>query len=149
MDEFKLLSQQQQKNVVRLLIEHRSSIFAYLLAMTRDHDVSEEIIQEVSIVVIENAENFELGTSFQAWVREIARRRILSYWKSRKIRPVHLTDEFIDQLDAGFRQIDGESKSMDRGKALEHCLQQLQPFLRLLVDLRFSQKNSRSNFKRS
>ncbi|GAG03664.1 unnamed protein product, partial [marine sediment metagenome] len=35
--------------VVRLLMERRNSLFAYILAVVRDYHVTEDIIQEVSM----------------------------------------------------------------------------------------------------
>src|SRR5690606_32060643 len=37
-----------KSDVVRLLMEHRDSLFAYILAVTRDFDIAEEVFQETS-----------------------------------------------------------------------------------------------------
>ena len=63
-------------NVVRLLMEHRASLFSYIYTAVRDFDVAEEVFQEVSVAVCESYESFEPGTNFRAWAREIARRRV-------------------------------------------------------------------------
>src|SRR5215510_4591025 len=74
--------EQQRHEVLRLLLEHRDSLFGYIYAIVRDFHVAEDLFQESSVAVCQSATDFQLGTSFGAWAREIARRRVLAYFRT-------------------------------------------------------------------
>lgn len=131
-----------ENQVLRMLIEHRTSLFAYVLAVMRDYNAAEEVLQEISVAVVESAGQFELGTNFSAWTREIARRRIQAYWKSRDRQPLTLSEDSIDRLEQGFELAQRDLPDGERAQALVKCLEKLSPFMRHLFELRFgSRKN--------
>ncbi len=132
----------QHNEVVRLLIEHRNSLFAFILAIVRDYDKAEDVLQEVSVVVCEASHQYQPGTNFGAWVREIARRRILASNRMASRLPVGLTDEHLQLLEVGFARADSKSSGRQRVDALRHCLQTLTQTSRRLLHLRFASRFS-------
>ena len=126
-----------RNEIVRLLMEHRGTLFAFIYASVRDYDVAEEVLQDVSVVVCENSESFELGTNFGAWAREIARRRILAYYRTSKRFPSPLSDEELRNLQAGFDAVD-DTSAKQRMASLSKCLESLKPFAKQLIQLRYA-----------
>jgi len=70
--------------------------------------------------------------------REIARRRILAQWRSAGRLPALLSDEAIEQLQAGFDEAQSRWHPRDRIAALRACLEKLSPAARRLVELRYA-----------
>ncbi len=126
-----------RNEIVRLLMEHRGTLFAFIFASVRDYDAAEEILQDVSVVVCENSDGFELGTNFGAWAREIARRRILAFFRNTKRFPDPLSDEELRNLQAGFDAADVVS-SKTRMASLSECLETLKPFAKRLIQMRYA-----------
>ncbi|MHB8900507.1 MAG: sigma-70 family RNA polymerase sigma factor [Thermoguttaceae bacterium] len=124
--------------VVRLLMEHRHTLFAFIYAVVRDFDLAEEVFQEVSVAVCAGSEAFQPGTNFGAWAREIARRRILAQRRLENRFPELLSDEAILELQAGFDEVEAASGLRDRVAALQACLETLSPAARRLLELRYT-----------
>lgn len=130
----------QRARVVRLLVEHRSAIFAFILTAVRDYDVAEEVFQEVSVAICESFAGYTEGTSFTAWAREIARRRILAQWRSDRRFPLLLSDTALAELSEGFAEVESQGASRQRKTALRACLESLKPASRRLLELRYASR---------
>ncbi len=130
-----------RNEIVRLLMEHRGTLFAFIYASVRDYDIAEEVLQDVSVVICQDSESFELGTNFGAWAREIARRRILAYYRNSKRFPDPLSDEELRNLQAGFDAVDDVSAKR-RMASLAKCLESLKPFAKRLLQLRYAARFS-------
>jgi RNA polymerase sigma-70 factor (ECF subfamily) len=121
--------------VARELLRNRESLFAFLLALARDFNEAEELFQEISLRILERANDFQPGTDFGAWAREFARRTLR---ESRRLRGrLFLSDKALDGVAAGFAAID--DSTLLRKQALDHCLGRLDDAARRLVDLRYGQ----------
>ena len=129
-----------RQEVLRLLLEHRSSLFAFILAVTRKMETAEEVFQEVSLAICESADAYELGTNFMAWAREIARRRIAAQYRRDKRSKELLALLESRGLEAGFARADEEYASQNRVAALHDCLKGLGEFVRRLFELRYASR---------
>src|SRR5688572_1363173 len=87
---------------VRLLMEHRACIFAIIYALVRDYQAAEDIFQDVSVAVCQSYGEFEPGTNFAAWAREIARRRLFAHRRAVGRFPKLLSDEGLARLQIAF-----------------------------------------------
>lgn len=127
-----------RREVLRLLLEHRSMLFAFVLSIARDFDRAEDVFQDVSVVVCERYAQFVPGTDFGAWVREIARRRIWSRSRSEGKLPLALPAESLDHVEAAFVRLQPGEPEM-RMKALRACLGGVAASVRRLLALRYAQ----------
>jgi len=75
-----------QALIAQMLMKHRSELFAYLIAATRNPHDAEDLLQDVSLAASTSWGQYRPGTPFLAWAREIARRRILDYGKKQSRR---------------------------------------------------------------
>lgn len=137
-----LNSQQHRCEVLRLLLEHRDSLFAFIFAIVRDFHVAEDLFQEASVAVCESAADFQLGTSFGAWAREIARRRVLAYFRSSRRTDELLTALSVQLLHEAFDRAEAEAVGQARIDALQRCLAALSPWVQRIIQLRFAAQMS-------
>ena len=103
--------------------------------LVRPSDV-DDVLQEINAVLWEKADSFEPGTSFWSWASQIARFKALN--QIRKYSRERLV--FDEATMKQFAQIaERKLQSLDRRReALDHCLKELPPSQRQLVDLRYS-----------
>jgi len=125
-----------QTEVLRLLLENRDGLFAYIFAIVRDFHVAEDLFQEASVAVCESSADFQLGTSFGAWAREIARRRVLAYFRTSRRTGELLAGLSPDLLQEAFEGA-AQSPGQDRLDALRQCLSGLSPLVQQIIHLRF------------
>lgn len=86
--------------VQRLFIQYQPAIRGYILAMIPDFSLAEDVMQEIFLVVTRKAAAFELGTSFPAWVKTIARYKCLETIRARRNQADSLSEEVLESLDA-------------------------------------------------
>ena len=119
--------------VQKLFIAQINAIRAHIFTLLPDFNLASDVLQEVFLVVTEKAATFEPGTNFNAWVRQITKRKVLE--TVRKQRASQFLDpELIETLCA-----DMPEPSLDepRHDALTTCLEKLSPRAFQLVTLRY------------
>lgn len=129
-----------QARVTQLLMRHRTELFAYLLASTRNPHDAEDLLQDVSLAASTSWAQYRPGTSFLAWAREIARRRILDFAKRRGRRHALLEPEVLESLDAAAAALEAEETVEPRRLALRKCMEELGGTVRKLLELRYADK---------
>src|SRR5258708_4250993 len=77
-----------QGQIARLLMQHRTALYGYIFACVRQHADAEDILQNVSVAVMESIGQLRDEAGFLPWAREIARRRVLAHRRtSRREKP--------------------------------------------------------------
>lgn len=108
-----------------LFLQYQPAVRGYILSMIPDFSVAEDVMQETFIVVTRKAASFELGTSFPAWVKTIARFKALEAIRVHRNSPEYLSEEVIQALGAdrsGFHKNEDE-----RLVHLAACINELAP----------------------
>lgn len=95
-----------QPTLIRRFLEERDAILGYLIALTLDFQVAEEIFQDVSLVVVAEANKNTDVKNVPAWVREIARRRISEYYRkrSRQSPTTPFSESLAEVIDQSFAE---------------------------------------------
>lgn len=124
---------------VRQLLERRDEIFAYVMALVRDWNVAEDLFQEISLVALRKDREGMVVERFGPWIREIARRTVLNYWKTAARSRRFFSMEVLDRIDEVFNRREEEEASRGAAKlgALQRCLGRLPSHLRRIVNLRY------------
>lgn len=125
-----------REEIIRLFMKHRASLFAFALAVVRDFQFAEDVLQEVAVVVCEQWEDFKPGTNFNAWARQITRNKIYSMSRVAK-RDVALTPEAMEGFEFAASLHEGEDA--EQIDALRQCLSKLGDKARQIVTLRYHQ----------
>lgn len=111
-------------------------IHAYILALVFDANSAADLLQEVNIVLWRKFDQYQSGTNFFAWAREIARLAVLRHRQTTASRIVTLDPQVLDELAERFA--DATPNDDDRRQeALTNCLEKLSDADRELILARY------------
>lgn len=120
------------------LLENRDALCAYLYMHLRNWHETEDLFQEVSLVIMRKASAELEIRNFKAWSREIARRTLLDYWKKKKKLPLPLSDSDLQALENAWQRRNADPQSLsERMERLKICLEKLSGDLRRMLGLRY------------
>ncbi|MFN3485857.1 MAG: RNA polymerase sigma factor [Planctomycetota bacterium] len=127
------------------LIRNRHELMAFILALTRDRDAAEEVFQETAVAILSEASRGRVACPFMPWAREVARRRVLEYYRKSSARATApLPNGVLEAVCDTFAE---EEEAVDSGGAfrirlLEECFQKLTVRLQELLELRYRSRMS-------
>lgn len=127
--------------ITRLLMQHRTAIYAYIFACVRNHADAEDILQNVSIAVIESHLQLQTLEGFLPWAREIARRRILAHHRTAQ-RETAFDPELVQALCESADRLEETQPASAHHVALLECLDDLPPQSRKLISQRYKGKDA-------
>lgn len=127
----------ERDRLIRQFQRDRLRLIAYIRALVGDADLTEDIFQEVSVIVLQKVEEFTEGRDLQAWCRGIARNVILRERdKSRRIRTFE-GDRIVELVDAAFSERTGGDAPESRHSLLRACIGMLAAPSRDLLQMRY------------
>jgi RNA polymerase sigma-70 factor, ECF subfamily len=128
-----------QAEFVRLLTQHSSQLFGFILALTANRADAEDVFQNTSVVLWEKFDAFEPGTSFYAWACRIAYFEAL-YQRRKTKRMKTISDEAWHALANHALAV---SDAPDAGEqALADCLEKLPAADRDILEKKYYAKLS-------
>src|SRR5688572_18833662 len=90
------------ESLIRQFQCERVRLLAYIRSLVGDPDLTEDIFQEVSVIVLQKAQNFDATRDLQAWCRGIARNFIKrERSRSRRVK-LFDNDQMIDLVTTAF-----------------------------------------------
>jgi len=122
--------------VVRLLMQHRTALYGFIFACVRNHDDTEDILQNVSVAVTESIGQLKNEAGFLPWAREIARRRVLAHRRG-MCREFVCQPELVQALAEASGRVDREVPASPHHAALMACLEALPGQSRKLILMRY------------
>ena len=124
-----------RKRLMTLMTRHQRQIFGYIYALVPDRHDAEDLLQETSLVICEQFEEFKDGTDFVAWASQIA------WWNVRRARQKFARSKVVfdeEVLEAVASTAVTMVDELDyRHDALAHCLGKLHPRDRDLLLTRY------------
>lgn len=109
---------------VRLWLRHQDAIFGYILASTNNASDADDVFQNTALAAIQSEECPKDDARFLAWAREVARRRILEFYR-RTQRIALVEPQLVDRLAEVADRVESETPSLRRRSALMTCLERL------------------------
>jgi RNA polymerase sigma-70 factor (ECF subfamily) len=131
------ISMSDPATVSKLVAKHRHEVLAYLYSALPDYHAVEDVFQDVCLVAVQKAADFQDGTNFAAWARTIARNKLRE--QLRKRTGVLLDEAFFEGLDRAFEEARTALDPDPRKEALRRCLSELQEGARQIVSLRYGE----------
>lgn len=123
---------------IKEFMQHRSRVMGYILAVTGDYHLAEDVFQEVSVVAFRKQADFKPGTNFGAWVREIARRKLIEERRRMRRSELPLDDAGLRNLEQVHQVgVDTDDNWEAEKDALRLCLSKLSRAGRTLIDQRY------------
>lgn len=120
-----------------LFLKYQPMVRSYILSMVPDFSLAEDILQETFVVVTRKAGEFELGTSFPAWVKTIARFKGMEALRRERGRFVALSDAALEALGTEPHEYAAAEEIDPRIEVLQSCISQLAPQARRSIELRY------------
>jgi RNA polymerase sigma-70 factor, ECF subfamily len=108
---------------------------SYLASQVHRLDDVDDLAQEVFLAALESLSTFRRGDDFGAWLRGIARNKLLLYYRSQSRRSQNL-QRFRDEVTALIADDLEKSATSDRAETIERllrCIAQLPERLRRVV----------------
>jgi RNA polymerase sigma-70 factor, ECF subfamily len=121
---------------VREFTRSAQRLYAYIFTMMGHDAAAADVFQETSSLAWEKFDEFRSGSDFLAWTCRIARFRVLSYFDSRRRRPLPFSDAFIDAVETDLAAMSDALD--DEILALADCYRKLREEDRDLIDRRYA-----------
>jgi RNA polymerase sigma-70 factor (ECF subfamily) len=125
-----------QTQVGKLLMQHRTALYAYIFANVRNHHDAEDILQNVSMAVVESFHQLTGEAGFLPWALEIARRRILRHRRTGD-REQPFDPELLSRLAEAAERVEQVQPARTHEAALRACLEELPAENRRLLQMRY------------
>lgn len=115
--------------------ESKDAVYGYLVYMTRDKQLAEDLSQETFLKMFLHMGKFRQESSAKTWALTIARNVFLTYAK--KKRPILIEEENLER-SFDYYQNDPEESMLyaEKRKSIEECLMALKEQERTLILLR-------------
>jgi RNA polymerase sigma-70 factor (ECF subfamily) len=69
--------------------KYKNRVFAFLLRMTSERELAEDLLQETFLAALRNANQFDKERSFLSWLFGIAHKRAIDYFRHAKVEVEH------------------------------------------------------------
>jgi RNA polymerase sigma-70 factor (ECF subfamily) len=123
--------------LIREFQRDRFRLIGYIRSLVGDPDLTEDLFQEVTVIVLQKAGEFEEGRDLQAWCRGIARNVILREREKSKRLRVFEDGRIVDLVDTAFAERRGEDPVEAHRTLLRRCLELLGSGPREMLTLRY------------
>ena len=132
-----MASEPNKEAYLQLVIQSQNRLYAYILSLTADREAAQDILQEVNLVLLRKADEFEIGTNFNSWSSTIAYYQVSSYWLKNNRNPMVFNSELMTCLAKEASEI-GETFD-ERQDALKLCIEKLTQSKRILLKYRYQE----------
>ncbi|VGO17554.1 ECF RNA polymerase sigma factor SigD [Pontiella desulfatans] len=122
--------------LLRRFYANQGKLRGYVFSATRDYHATEDILQEVAIVVAKKASTYDTGRPALPWFMGIARNQIQRFYRSKGREAGHVSFELLEDFLPLFSSFDNEQIS-DRQVALKGCVEKLPAKQRRIMQLRY------------
>lgn len=127
----------EREHLIRDFQQDRYVLLGYLRSLVGDPNLAEDLFQEVSVIVLQKAEQFETGRDLQAWCRGIARNLALRHRHESTRLKYFADDRILELVDAAFAENSDREIWDPRRTQLRKCMESLAAPSRELVQLRY------------
>lgn len=132
-----------ENTVIRVLLADRAKLLAYIWSIVRDEHVTEDVFQEVSMLAVSKRAKIQDSQALLPWLRRTARYRALHAIRRKGNSPLLLDAGALDALAPHWQEYD-DVPSSTLADALRKCVDQLTPYARRIVVLRYIEGQSSS-----
>lgn len=121
---------------LKLFMKNQGELFGFIMKLLPNYSVAEDIMQETMTTAWQKFVSFEEGTNYIAWVKRIARYKVMGYiGKSKSHSIVHFSDDVLEELANQEPAIVSQNIYFE---ALHGCVGKLKGHSREIVRLRYA-----------
>jgi RNA polymerase sigma-70 factor, ECF subfamily len=123
-----------------LYARHNVRVYRFILRLTGNQTLAEDLVSEVFLDVWRQAEGFESKSQVSTWLLAIARYKALSALRRRTDE--HLDDQMAATIEDTADDPETVVNTKDRATIIQKCLTQLSPAHREVIDLVYYHEKS-------
>src|SRR6266436_1074935 len=123
-----------------LYVRHSVRVYRFVLRLTNDSSLAEDLVSEVFIDVWRGARGFKEKSQVSTWLLAIARNKALSAMRARLDE--QLDDEMAITIADPADNAETTVNKRDRSRCVQHCLSLLSPLHREVIDLVYYHEKS-------
>jgi RNA polymerase sigma-70 factor (ECF subfamily) len=124
-----------EKGFSVLYSKYKNRVFGFLLKMTGEKDVAEDLLQETFFAAYRNVAQFDRSRSFLSWLFGIAHKRTIDYFRHAKVEHEH-QDDAVGSIGSKIDAPDVKLSNEDLRKVISAAVQELEPMQREVFMLR-------------
>jgi RNA polymerase sigma-70 factor (ECF subfamily) len=121
-------------------VRHSVRVYRFVLRLTNDSSLAEDLLSEVFIEVWRGARGFKAKSQVSTWLLAIARNKAFSAMRARLDE--QLDDEMATAIADPADDAETTANMRDRNAIVEHCLSKLSPLHREVLDLVYYHEKS-------
>jgi RNA polymerase sigma-70 factor (ECF subfamily) len=72
--------------------KYKNRVFGFLVRMTGDREIAEDLLQETFFAALRNVQQFDRSRSFLSWLFGIAHKRTIDFFRHAKVETEHKQD---------------------------------------------------------
>jgi RNA polymerase sigma-70 factor, ECF subfamily len=119
---------------------HNVRVYRFIVRLTGNQTLAEDLVSEVFLDVWRQAEGFESKSQVSTWLLAIARYKALSALRRRTDEP--LDDHMAESIEDTSEDPETLVNAKDRSAIVQKCLTQLSPAHREVIDLVYYHEKS-------
>lgn len=133
---FDLWAKGRTEGFSKLYEKYKRRVFGFLMKMTGDREVAEDLMQETFLAALRNREQFDRERSFLSWVFGIAHKRTIDYFRHARVERVH--GDIAEERSTGSKieTPDTAADSKHLRGLIQEAVQKLDPLQREVFLLR-------------
>jgi RNA polymerase sigma-70 factor (ECF subfamily) len=120
---------------IQLYARHQQYLFSYVLALVPQWADAEKVAESTQIVLWRKFEQYQEGTSFSDWAKQVAKGEVLKYRERRKKEWLCFSSDVVNKLDRELRLMEGMLQN--QRECLPTCLTKLSEKPRILLYHRY------------
>ena len=124
--------------VDELVRENHARLRAFIFSRTREYETTDEVAQEVFLVVLKQIDTYDRSQPAWPWILGIARNKLREFWRERakrtgdSLEALIATEELRREEEGIAQALEGELEAM------ESCMESLSPESRRLVTMTYT-----------
>ena len=131
----------QHHQFVERFVRSQDRIYAYVATLLPNRADAEEVFQQTSLILWKKWQEFDTSRDFVAWACGTAHHEVRNFLRKHKDRGrVYLSEEILAQVAQMRLELHDVLEA--RRQALRHCLDQLEPQRRALLERCYAGKDS-------
>jgi RNA polymerase sigma-70 factor (ECF subfamily) len=123
---------------VQLLTSAQPRLYSYIATLLGDVHNANNVLQEANLLLWTKADDFQPGTNFIAWAREIAYFKALSFVRDVKRDRLIVNHDLVERVFEKSDHIDDDERRI----ALRHCISELSERQQDLLRVRYANGSS-------
>jgi RNA polymerase sigma-70 factor, ECF subfamily len=124
--------QERHKLFSDLIARYQSELYCYILAVVRNWEDTDDLLQSVYMVLWRKFESFQPGSNFLYWARRTAKIEVSNFLRRKRL-PSYATDELLDAMVETDIEVQGEGRESYLA-ALRRCREKLSPVDQELIE---------------